>query len=506
MNLPSIFVTPQRRKASVSSASSSPKRAQRISTLVNSKIVGDLAKPHPSLDGLPEELVLHAFSYLKKEPLAMLGRTSRRCKRIADEVLYERVEDWLPSRAKMVETLADNPRLAEHVKDISLANWQGWTKLPVETTTKIEALKDCEASTRMIQSAINVRCLKVICQDDDSDAYREDLVRDYGWLQLFDDVARSVAGRSLNPFTHLKELHIIGNGKVTIEDIEPVFRLPSLHKLMLTHLIGPFPIDNWEVPESSSSIKVLGMTSSFISSVVVAQMLASIKSLEAFRCRHTTNPWRPLGPEEDPRSFWAHVSWSELGDALRRHKSSLACIAYTEYGVNSWQEEVYPGGRNPGTLGSLKDFSQLKQISGPVEMFLGVDLADDELAPILPVGLEHLSLFFAKFPEDSQSLVLRQALLSLIQGVLAEPLKSVQVMIPDGLPIGSLRLADAMEALQQQGTEVIINGVIDFWRELQLDELREIEAEHEEESESESESGSESEDEMDDGSEEEDQE
>jgi hypothetical protein len=125
--------TPQKRKAIVSYASSPAKRARAISfsikvsheappievTVCDPEIPVVPKNPQACLGGVPEELLTSVVEYLEGDEtiLAKLCRTDRRCKRIAEALLYKNVQGgqfW--NKNGCVERISHNTALAENTK------------------------------------------------------------------------------------------------------------------------------------------------------------------------------------------------------------------------------------------------------------------------------------------------------------------------------------------------------------------------------------------------------
>ncbi|KAF1840475.1 uncharacterized protein K460DRAFT_421423 [Cucurbitaria berberidis CBS 394.84] len=494
MDPPSIPPSPLRRKASVSYASSPSKRARSVAnpvkvstvdTIVES--IGDLEvylSPKSSkacLDALPEELVVKIFNRLGKGSLAILSRTNKRYKRIADENLYEIVRTGTFLGLSMIETLVDNSKLAELIKHLELDYWSFLRSFPTMTASEEKEMEDqWEAYTRLLVSAINVRYLYIASQLGDYHRInRNGVAREHTWLTPLRIAGRGLTANPSNSFAHLKHLCITGNSEVSIEDVAPIFRFPSLTKVDLVRFYEPAHITNWEIPQSSSSITELNLDSSFIASAVIAQMVSSIKALKSFRYEYLADHWRPLGADDDARSYWAHVSWTDIGDALRKHKNSLEHLDYHEIDIADWNAEVYPDGRKPGTLGSLEDYPQLKSVMVLIDTLLDLDHEDIELARKLPAKLERLLLRIT--PEEAKSQLYREALMSLKDGAFNRPNKILTINISAEVPVRSLRLADAVEALKQLGIKVTMYAQVLGGEELKLDVLRRMEADDDEE-------------------------
>ena len=77
---------------------------------------------------------------------------------------------------------------------------------------------------------------------------------------------------------------------------------------------------------SSSNIKELVISGAFLCSEAVAAILDAPKALCKFEFRYSHKCFVPLNSEDDPKAVWARHSYSLIGEALKKHKTSLVYL------------------------------------------------------------------------------------------------------------------------------------------------------------------------------------
>ncbi|KAJ4372481.1 hypothetical protein N0V83_004255 [Neocucurbitaria cava] len=354
----------------------------------------ELKNPQACLDGIPEELLLEICEHLwvpavpdAFSSLAMLGRTNKRCKRVADEFLYKLTRD----DTGQIEALDENPKLAGLVDTLQLYS------LDYEMEQDKEHIRQKRHMyTRVLQSMVNIKHFDIMFNDPKLPNTSADhpawMLGILNVLYKFErDIINSNAS---NQFMRLEVVTLDGIEILMVEDISPIFRLPSLKTLTLNGFLGPDHMSRrtWDIPDSSSSIQHLRLPWCFIGSEVVLQMLSAIKALKEFDFHYTTEYWRPLSPDTDPACEWAELSFTEMGDAIGKHKESLEELTILAKDDGEMEDMVYPEGWNAGKIGSLRDFSKLKSLSSHLRMFLYLNEAKDDINKYLPAGLERLRM------------------------------------------------------------------------------------------------------------------
>ncbi|KAI4701702.1 hypothetical protein J4E81_003442 [Alternaria sp. BMP 2799] len=376
---PATVSTPQKRKASLSHASASAKRTRSvsISVKVTHTATDDgpsspdlpvvLKNPQACLGGIPEELLLKIMEHVKEvgrdDALSKLCRTDKLCKRIAEVVMYKTLRAVSSTRHyKKAAAIASNHLLSRHIREISIF----FGGKPVNK----------DACNKILANAHDIQAFNVTETYDRP----EDTPK---WLQMLNSAVARPVGGHVNRFAKLKELNIASR-HLSVEELSCVFRLPSLETLILWEICQTTPVENWSVPESSSSIRKLHLVHAMMDISVVAQMLLTLKALHSFRYHRSTGRWEPFAAEGNPLSIWPEHSWKLLGDALRGHRHSLEAVYATDDSDKDILDLVYPNSRDVDTLGSLRDFPRLKCCHVPVEAFLDPRIGGNDRSLYLP--------------------------------------------------------------------------------------------------------------------------
>ncbi|KAH6879287.1 hypothetical protein BKA58DRAFT_356149 [Alternaria rosae] len=385
---PATVSTPQKRKASLAQASASKRtRSVSISVKVSHEATNHEGPSSPGLyivpknrqarlGGLPEELVLEIMEDVKEnggdKALSMLCLTDKRCKRIAEVVLYKIIDvDESESECVRAAAIARNALLPRHARYIGLDFYE----------KSVESVKR-ETFIKILANAHDVRYIR-LTEWRDRPTKHDELAHTLGWLQTLNSaVARPVLG-NVNRFAKLKGLTIIASN-LSVDELSCVFRLPSLESLTLREVYQTTPFKNWSVPESSSSIRKLCLDDAMMDISALAQTLLAVKALHSFEYHRSTERWEPFAVEGNPLSIWPKHSWKLLGNAFRRHQHSLEAVYATDDSDKDILDLVYPDGREIDTLGSFRDFPRLKCCHVPVEAFLDPRTGESDLSLYLP--------------------------------------------------------------------------------------------------------------------------
>jgi len=263
---------------------------------------------------------------------------------------------------KKAAAIASNHLLSEHIREISIF----FGGKPV----------DKDACNKILANAHDIQAFHVTETYDRP----EDKPK---WLQMLNSAVARPVGGHVNRFAKLKELNIASR-YLSVEELSCVFRLPSLETLTLGEICQTIPLENWSVPESSSSIRKLHLVHAMMDISVIAQMLLTLKALHSFRYHRSTRRWEPFAADGNPLSIWPEHSWKLLGDALRGHRHSLEAVYATDDSDKDILDLVYPNGRDVDTLGSLGDFPRLKCCHVPVEAFLDSRIGGSDRSLYLP--------------------------------------------------------------------------------------------------------------------------
>jgi hypothetical protein len=506
---------PQKRKASVSCASSPSKRARAISSSIkvshkvpspiaaigNPKIPVVPQNPQACLGegGIAEELLLNVIQHLRhdRDALAKLCRVDIRCKRIAEELLYNTLGSGYGSApSRWYVSVALNTVLAKNVRDISLM-----FREPTALSEDQSSLRPTRNQlVRVLQNISDVRYVR-IHEVQNLDARTDGLSNKLGWLQLFKDAAIGHAGGLSNRFAHLKELHIRA-ATLSLAQLSAVFCLPSLVSLRLERIYQTTRAETWNVPQGSCTVQKLFLASVFMDIEAVEQVLSSMKAVKNVSYHPTTIDWEPYN-QNSPKSQLPSQSWTQLGDALRKHKESLEEVETYEHADRELLESAYPEGREVGTLGSFKDFPKLRSVSAPIQAFLDIKTGEEDISLYLPPQLESFETCLRV--EDENIMTCYPSALASLEKVLCPGPKSLLTVSFDGdLPFKQLFLWQPIKKLVDAGIQVhTLDGrggdevTLDDLRDLEADENEDEEEEETDEDESDEEDEEESADEED---------
>jgi hypothetical protein len=503
---------PQKRKASVAYASSPAKRARAISFSVKVShesapinVVGDPEipvipeNPQACLVGIPEELLSNVIQNFDddRDTLAKLCRTDRRCKRIAEALLYKKVQgSWYFNKNGQTERISRDTALAKNTK---LAWFAFGPELP-SWKTDYQPL----ARTDLVRALSNVSNIQEISITEHMKETidRSRVAQQLGWLDLLEKAVLGAAGSPQNSFAQLKTLSI-STTRLSIAEISFAFRLPALDRLHLEGVYQSTPIEAWSIPEASCNITSLSLVRAFANTETVVKIITSMKALRLFRFHRDTSSWGQRVFEDGPTATRPVHSWTLLGDALRSHKLSLEELFLLEY-VNEEMEPIdHPDNRGIGTLGSFQDFPRLTSVKCAIKAFLDVHAGEKDLSVYLPPQLKYLA---TELPLTAESTMASYAsVLASLQKVLcAQPERRLVLMIDEYLPYQQLRLSESLQPLETAGISINIMDST-YCNVLTLDHLRARER-GESDSNDESDEESEQDDEAEEDSEEEEEE
>jgi len=247
--------------------------------------------PQACLDRLPEELLSIIFGQLDNDKsLATLCLTNKRCRRIANAFLYERI---LGVQCGKILSVANSAELATNVREMDLCNhpiWHGVYDGTIPLGLDEELRNEFE---RAVRRAVNLRRLK-ISEKLPRLSEGQVLVQKLGWLELFNNVTTSQLGSASNPFTHLNHLYVV-EPDISIHSIRSVFRVASLTHLHLVNIYQTSDTEDWSFLDSSCNIEVLELESCFLDSSTIAQIVRCIKALKVLN--YTQAPFTNRGGE-----------------------------------------------------------------------------------------------------------------------------------------------------------------------------------------------------------------
>lgn len=201
--------------------------------------------PKQCFSSMPEELVDVVWELLKYGSLAKLCRTSQRCKRIAEHVLYKAVGPY----TTVPRTFENELGYRDHEID---TNWSdiryGWNTIEAFGQNKSFAC----AQQHMREVSVRFPCLKDRGEaSNDRHTLREVLkhasllislgihdchrdLRGSGWLEVL--IAGSVGMTGVLTFQHLKRLSLNCHD-MNIDTITSMLPMPSLEDFRLDHFV-----------------------------------------------------------------------------------------------------------------------------------------------------------------------------------------------------------------------------------------------------------------------------
>jgi hypothetical protein len=406
-------------------------------------------------------------AYIRELPKLCL--TNKRCKRIAEVVMHKKIYSSAGSYLHaQAETIASNPLLAEHVREIAVLfghtpdpkDWPGEQTVDEGTMRK--------TFTKILANAHGVQTL-YITEDSDEPIKRDELAHTLGWLELLESAVASPIRSNANRFDKLKTLTLWSDSQnLSMGDLSCVFRLPSLESLKLGEFYHTTAFEEWSVPDSSSSIRNLYLENVMVDISAVTQMLLTLKALHIFRYHRSTIRWEPFAAKDNPLSIWPEHSWKLLGDALRRHGDSLETVHAMDDSDQDILDLVYPDGQEVNTLGSFRDCPRLECFHVPMEAFLVS--GENDLSCYLPSQLKQ---FGTKITQASSKLLVTSAS-ALVSLRYLTDIRHVIVELEEGVPLRSLDLTCGLAVLKAAEIEVEVNVRSKL---ITLDDLKSMELE-----------------------------
>ncbi|KAH7399629.1 hypothetical protein BKA66DRAFT_452242, partial [Pyrenochaeta sp. MPI-SDFR-AT-0127] len=366
--------------------------------------------------------------------------------RIVQGFLYEEVRAIESYYSKM-HSNAENAMLAKNVKKFTFdCRRYAWQRIHSgQRTTSISI--PGHVGKPALENIKNVRELRIVEWSNPKYSSPCRTPKPTDWLSIINN---AVPG-SRNEFAFLKHLAIY-SAYVSVQDLLPVFRIPSLLKLTLHGAYQPFPLENWTIPQSSCNLKELHLLDCFINSPALAQVLLIMRGLKKLDYQYSTRNWEPLGPIDKPKTYWAYHTWNVVGDALRTQKQSLQFISLEDFSDQELIKIVYPQGRDIGKLGSFKDFPKLQSLKAPIDAILDLDAGEDNLAVYLP---SHLSEFKTKLsPKDTVAPLCTSIIWSIHHVLGSGSNKVLGLSFERDFPFRQCRLSRLLHDLTRAGIDV----------------------------------------------------
>ena len=431
--------------------------------------------PQARLDGMPDELVLAVFELLPDAALAQLCLTSKRYNGIATEYLYECIDETRESGQNYgaMKAIDNNTLLGKHIKKLTLCSIDDGND-----EEQVRYVGGRGLSTRVLCAAVNVKMLE-IAYSPDFGAVDRTIVQKHGWVQVFDEAHFHTVDESVNTFQNLTDITIDvdTDSNLGFGHIASIFQLPTIESISLWGIVENAPMKNWRVPTSSSKVKRLRIKDSFVDSTAMAQLLNSLKTLVKFEYNHDADIHRPGGPEEDPGSHLAELSWTKILEALKAHRKSLTSLSLRE--LHGFTAPSFHDNNN-GKIGSLIDFAKLEELSLDVEILLDMASGEIDLAKRLPKVLQRIILRI--LPKVELRNLYGPVIQSLRDGVFNKEEKQLYIICQRSMEIGlaGMTLSGPIEALSHAGINTMLKGFgkpgwLGYKCHWALDDLRNLE-------------------------------
>jgi hypothetical protein len=335
------------------------------------------------LDDLPDELLLEILECLpcpdwegdNLKTIASLSLTNRRLHYMVEGKLYLVYNGFFHNPYLFLRACASNSRIAEKVKaltfeyntaidgtgpenycpslpdrrDIKAAlkrmnipDWKAWA-------TKCN---DEETNREILFATILMHTPKVAALDI------QDGKLPYGnpkWLDLIRYAANGRVFGHMHLFQHLNSIKV-DVGWLDLRQMMPLFRLPSLRALTINDLAedeGTHPevtLANASISAGSSLIEKLSL-SAYIRSSSIAVCLEACRALRIFGYGHVSYV----------NSKIDCLRYPVIYAGLQRHQKSLERLMLNEY-----FDENRPAISQTGTMGDLRDFTNLSYLEVPL--------------------------------------------------------------------------------------------------------------------------------------------
>jgi hypothetical protein len=325
--------------------------------------------------------------------------------------------------------------------------------------------RNMDLCLRVLQDAVNIKFLMILL-----DHITPSKIKHEPWLAMFDTAVANAKSSRSNSFHHLTYL-LFRCISVHLEELECLFRLPSLATLQLQYIMPQNgPLQNWTIPASSCRIQELELSGCNLDSAAVAQIIGSLRAMTVFKYDHNRN-W---GPSDVHPPF----SWRVIGDALRLHERFIRTLYL-------FDEEESRGNKvlsaTSTTLGSLKNCHQLHNIRVPLHALYPDDIF---LTGHLPANLAHA--FLRIYPKHI-SAASCAALIESMKNVESDPAcpcldsnPRFSYLLFNDIPYHDLELWQARDMIAATGIEVsptlMLTGYKGCERCVTLEMLRDMEA------------------------------
>jgi hypothetical protein len=401
-----------------------------------------------SLEGLSNEVLLLIIKSLPLEEVEVdeldsipshlcpnlqwvvnLSHTSRRLRMLVQEHLYATYSSRIGTPYLFLRTIMSNADAAESVRSMTI-DYTHWQNMPyndlLRTFEHIEGVKnkirssfepslsereDTEGGMKILQipdwRTWATRCNEESWNKDTLSAailmhtpniQHLDILHGHlpydqpRWLDiLWHAVGPKSLGR-VHVLSKLKSIRI-SNCEMSLETLSPLFRLPSLTKLALLGLLGPYevaprePTIQWSVPTRSSSIEELSLYNCYVGISHLNTMMETCRSLTKIQYDHSD-----VGFGHNPS-----LDYRVVFQAIQPHRDSLRHLALQSshmYGADPENNGIV------GTLGSLKSFEKLEYLKCPIRALTHVPEPQTNVFEKLPSSLSTFVITVKDFDKE----------------------------------------------------------------------------------------------------------
>ena len=306
-----------------------------------------MSSPQPTLNTLPEELLLAILSHITTLPtLLALSKTTHRLHRLTLPRLYH----TFPGRNSelFLRTISHCPDLAAYTR---AAVWQKERK----AVSRFDMLEKQHIVTRLNQLAVphGTDLADRFAQFGRSDEYwyfevlvlfmrglEEVEVRE-SWLWDDHHYWFKSLSRFFNPLCESQLKRAKLDGPMRIENIVPLLTIPSLTSLELTQVTvmrrEGYRIFQWSMwpvhrvlPERCSNLETLSLKESCMDLELLFPVLCGIKALQSFTYEHVPNDLA------DESAWNPHITDDALSACLALHAPSLAHVRIRDAHAREW--------------------------------------------------------------------------------------------------------------------------------------------------------------------------
>jgi hypothetical protein len=384
-----------------------------------------------TINDLPEELLLSILHYLpgidlehfQLASLVGLSRTNRRFHRLVANELYASYNSYFCEPYLFLRTVITNADLANLVQhiDITYGKWAhrererymatAQDKKAVKEGLKALGIPDwknwvTDCNTNSVELDILHTAILMQTPNISSINIRDGQIGNFlgpkipKWIDLFRRANFKTSLGNMHQFQNLRTLRIEVD-ELSLSQLAPIFRTPSLRKLHFKSLIeynrGGEQADailRYLIPQRCNNLEELQLEQSVLHTDVIDAIVRSARSLKTFNYEMSLDsvPFL-LDPDEV-------VDSKKLVVALHSQKTSLENLLFT---TDSDPEVNFPGAFNFHE--GLREFSALKHLSCPLGSIVNVTMGSAAtLIDKLPLSLIKFHAIVRKHSTDKDVL------------------------------------------------------------------------------------------------------